>query len=197
LKNAKAFDTRKLVLLGLFTAIVFVLQFQGSAVRFGTFSITLVLAPIVIGAALVGSLSGGWLGLVFGASVLASGDAAPFLAVNAPGTIAVVLLKGALAGLASGYVYKMLERKNKLAAAYAAAAICPIINTGVFILGSYVFFLGTVAQWGEAMGFASTTSYIFLGLVGINFPIEFVVNIVLAPVIVRLIQSGSYAVKEA
>jgi uncharacterized membrane protein len=197
LKNAKVFDTRKLVLLGLFTAIVFVLQFQGSAVRFQMFSITLVLAPIVIGAALIGPWSGGWLGLVFGAAVLVSGDAAPFLAVNAPGTIAVVLLKGALAGLASGYVYKLLERKNKLAAVYVSAAVCPIINTGIFIVGSYAFFFETVAGWGDALGFGSTTGYIFLGLVGINFPLEFVVNIVLAPVIVRLIQSGSTAVREA
>jgi uncharacterized membrane protein len=197
LKKAKSFDTRKLVLLGLFTAIVFVLQFQGSAVRFGTFSITLVLAPIVIGAATISPMSGGWLGLVFGAAVLVSGDAAPFLAVNAPGTVAVVLLKGALAGLASGCVYKLLERKNELVAVFAAAAVCPIVNTGIFILGSYMFFFDTVAQWGEAVGFGSTTGYIFLGLVGINFPIELVVNIVLAPVIVRLIQSGSTIVREA
>ena len=45
-------NTQKIVGLGLFTAIVIVLQLMGSFIRFGTFSISLVLVPVVIGAAL-------------------------------------------------------------------------------------------------------------------------------------------------
>ena len=47
-------NTQKIVGLGLFTAIVIVLQLMGSFIRFGTFSISLVLVPVVIGAALYG-----------------------------------------------------------------------------------------------------------------------------------------------
>ena len=46
-------NTQKIVGLGLFTAIVIVLQLMGSFIRFGTFSISLVLVPVVIGAAQV------------------------------------------------------------------------------------------------------------------------------------------------
>ena len=45
-------NTQKIVGLGLFTAIVIGLQLMGSFIRFGTFSISLVLVPVVIGAAL-------------------------------------------------------------------------------------------------------------------------------------------------
>ena len=54
LKVNKNIDVRvrKLTLLALFTAIVIVLQLLGSFIRFGPFSISLVLEPIVIGSAL-------------------------------------------------------------------------------------------------------------------------------------------------
>ena len=39
---------------GLLAAIVVVLQFAGSAIRLGPFSVSLVLIPIVLGAALYG-----------------------------------------------------------------------------------------------------------------------------------------------
>ena len=106
-------NTQKIVGLGLFTAIVIVLQLMGSFIRFGTFSISLVLVPVVIGAALYGAGAGAWLGFVFGVVVLLSGDAAAFLGVNALGTILTVLVKGTLAGLLSGLVYKALENKNR------------------------------------------------------------------------------------
>ena len=46
--------TKKIVGIGLFTAIVLVLQFLGGSIRFGMFSISLVLLPIVVGAAVYG-----------------------------------------------------------------------------------------------------------------------------------------------
>ena len=66
-------NTQKIVGLGLFTAIVIVLQLMGSFIRFGTFSISLVLVPVVIGAALYGAGAGAWLGFVFGVVVLLFG----------------------------------------------------------------------------------------------------------------------------
>lgn len=104
--------TYKLVGTALLTAIVVVLQLVGGAIKIGTFSISLVLMPIVVGAALFGIWSGAWLGLVFGVMVMATGDAALFLAVNVPGTIITVLAKGILAGLAAGAVYKFLEKRT-------------------------------------------------------------------------------------
>ena len=59
---------RRMVGGGLFAAIIVVLQLIGGGIRFGTFSISLVLVPIVVGTAVYGWQMGGWLGLVFGAA---------------------------------------------------------------------------------------------------------------------------------
>ncbi|MBQ2509866.1 MAG: ECF transporter S component, partial [Erysipelotrichaceae bacterium] len=94
--------TKNITGIGILMAIVIILQLLGSFIRFGPFSISLVLIPIVVGAALYGPFAGGLLGLTFGVVVLLSGDAAPFLAVNVFGTVLTVLLKGALAGVFAG-----------------------------------------------------------------------------------------------
>ena len=175
---------------GLFTAIVTVLQFLGGSIKFGVFSISLVLVPIVVGAALYGWRSGAWLGFAFGAAVLLSGDAAAFLVIDPIATVFVVLIKGAACGLMAGLVYQLVSNLNRAAAVFTAAAICPVVNTGVFLLGCQLFFLDTVSKWGAAMGFENVTSYMFLGLAGVNFLIELGVNLLLAPMIVRLIKIG-------
>lgn len=179
--------TETLVLGAILTALVIVLQLLGSFIRFGPFSISLVLIPIVIGAATGGYKIGAWLGFVFGVAVLLSGDASPFLAIDVFGTIVTVLLKGTLCGLLSGLVYKLLEKTSKTGAVFAAAAVCPIVNTGVFLLGCLLFFLPTIAQWGTENGFSNVASYMFLGLAGGNFLVELAANIILSPIIVKII----------
>lgn len=175
---------------GLFTAIVVVLQFLGGGIKFGMFSISLVLVPIVVGSAVYGWKAGAWLGFAFGAAVLLSGDAALFLAVDPLATVLVVLVKGIVCGLAAGLLYQLLNRKGKKLAVFAAAVACPLVNTGIFLLGCWLFFLETVAGWGAAAGFDNVAAYMFLGLAGINVVIELGVNLILAPVIVRLIRIG-------
>lgn len=186
MKNEK---TRTTAAVGIFTAIVIVLQLLGSFIRFGTFSISLVLIPIVVGAALYGPYAGAWLGFVFSVVVLVSGDAAPFLAVSVFGTILTVLLKGTLAGFCSGLVYKVFAGKKTLAAVLAAIS-CPVCNTGIFLLGCFLFFMDTISGWASALGFSNTASYILFGLVGGNFLFEVLTNIILSPVIVRVINMG-------
>ena len=177
-----------LVGMGILTAIVIVLQMVASAIHFGPFSITLVLAPIIIGAALYGPGAGAWLGTVFGAMVLLTGDAAAFLAVNVPGTICTCILKGLLAGLAAGAVYKLLEKKNQLASVVTAGIVCPVVNTGVFLLGCLVFFMDTVKEWGAGAGYENVGAYFLFGFVGLNFVIELAINLVLSTAIVRILK---------
>ena len=118
--------------------------------------------------------------------MLVCGDAALFLSINAFGTVVTVLLKGILCGLAAGYVYKLLEEKNRMLAVILAAVVCPVVNTGVFLLGCSVFFMDAVSAWALSEGM-SVVAYMFLGLVGGNFLVEFGMNLLLAPAIVRLI----------
>ena len=128
------------------------------------------------------------MGFVFGVSVLLSGDAAPFMAISIPATVAVVLLKGTLCGLCAGLIYKLFEKIESTLAVIMAAVVCPIVNTGIFLLGCWLFFLPDITKWGVALGFANVGAYIIYGLVGINFLVELGTNIVLSPVIVRLIR---------
>ena len=145
------------------------------------------LIPIVIGVATCGIGMGAWLGFVFGVVVLLSGDAAAFLAVDVLGTVVTVLVKGIACGLCAGLVYKLLEKLNRYVAVFAAAIICPVVNTGVFLIGGVVFFLDTLTEWGKSFGYDDVASYMFFGLVGFNFLFELGVNIVLSPIVVRLL----------
>lgn len=178
--------TKTLVGMGILTAIVIVLQYLGSFIRFGTFSITLVLAPIIIGAALYGWKAGGWLGFVFGVMVLLT-DAGAFLAINVPGTIITCILKGVLAGLAAGLVYQLIEKKTKLGAVVCAGITCPVVNTGIFLIGCVLFFLDTVKEWGAGAGYANVGAYFLFGFVGLNFLVELAINLVLSTAIVRIL----------
>lgn len=189
-------NTKKIAGVGILTAVVVALQFLGSFIKFGTFSISLVLVPIVVGAALYGKWSGAWLGTAFGVAVLLSGDASLFLAVNPIGTVVTVILKGMLAGLLAGLVYELLKKKNNFLAVISSAIVCPVVNTGVFLLGCQLFFLDTIKGWAEASGFgASVGTYMIVGLVGLNFVVELVINLVLSSVIVKLIKLGSKEIK--
>ncbi len=188
----KKMSTKTMVVGALLTALVIILQFMGAAIRFGPFSVSLVLIPIAIGAITCGKAIGAWLGLVFGIVVLASGDAAPFWAVNTFGTIVTVLAKGMACGFVCGLVYELLEKafsgckKNmSYIAAVIASLICPVVNTGVFLLGCIVFFMETVTEWA---GGSNVGTYMIVGLVGVNFIFEMAVNIVFAPAITHILK---------
>lgn len=188
----KSTKTQKIVGIGLFTAIIVALQLLAASIKFGPFSITLVLAPIVIGAALYGIGAGAWLGLAFGVSVLISGDSAAFMTINPAGTVATVLIKGVLAGLVAGLIYKAIESKNKTVAVVLAGIACPIVNTGIFLAGCYLFFQEWLVSVFGTTGFATVVT----GLVSVNFAVELGINMVLASVIVRIIDIGKKQLKK-
>ena len=179
---------RNMVGIGLFTAVVVVLQLLGGGIKLGMFSVTLTLVPIVVGAALYGWQAGGTLGFAFGVAVLLSGDAAAFMVVDPLATVGVVLVKGTACGLVAGLIYRLLSKVNTVLAVVVAAISGPIVNTGIFLLGCVFFFMPTITEWAAMFGFENATAYMFLGLAGVNFLIELGVNILLAPVIVRLIK---------
>lgn len=185
-QSRKGIPTKIIALTAILTALVVVLQFLGQFIRFGPFAISLVLIPIVIGAATCGPKVSTWLGLVFGVIVLVS-DAQAFIAIDVVGTIVTVLLKGVLAGLLSGIAYKLVSKKNIYLAVVVAAIVCPAVNTGVFLLGCWVFFMETINEWALSFGFASAGEYMILGMVGANFLFELATNIILSPVVVRLL----------
>ena len=192
--NPSLMRTRKLTGLAIFTAVIVVLQILCTFVRFGPFSITLALTPIVIGAAVYGAGSGAFLGFVMGLVVLITGilgwDGGTvnyLISINAVSTILLCMLKSIVAGWAAGAVYKILARKSILLGVIAAGIVCPVVNTGLFILMLSLFFRSTLEVWA---GGTSVMHYTIISLTGINFLIELLVNLGLASVITRIIKSG-------
>lgn len=181
--------TQTIVGLGLLTAIVVVLQALSLSIPVGIFRITLVLVPIIVGAALYGVFAGAWLGFVFSLVVMFT-DTALFMAVSVPGTIITVMVKGTMAGIVAGLIYKALAKKNKLIAVLLAGVAAPVTNTGLFLVGCGLFFMDTINEWAAAAGYASAGRFMIFGLVGMNFVIELIINLAMSTTIVQLIGIG-------
>lgn len=179
--KGKSVDVRKMTYLAILSAIVFVLQII--AIPVGGFFETsaLPVAVIVIGAALFGVRAGAWLGFVFGVAVMILPGTQAYLtfagngqALNVFATILVVFAKGIGAGACAGLIYKLLERVNRYLAVIVAGVAAVTVNTGVFILGSVLFFDGSFGV-------------LFGAIIALSYPIEAGTSILLAPVALRVI----------
>ena len=183
----KKMSTSDLTLLALLTALVALLAYLGGFIKIGGLaSISLTLIPVVLGAALCGPLAGAWLGGVSGIVFFMTADSAFWMGLSIPGTIITVMVKGILAGLCAGLVYKLLEKKNRYLAVTVAAIVCPVVNTGIFLLGCFAFFMDTVNA-GAVGADMSVGGYLIVFFVGLNFVFELLSNIILSPSIVRLL----------
>jgi len=193
--------TKTLVGMAIFTAIVVVLQLIASFVKFGFFTPSLVLIPIVIGTAIYGIKAGAWLGFVFGVVVLiacitgADGGGYLMWGVNPAVTALICVGKGVACGALAGLTYQLLHHKHQILATVAAAVVCPVVNTGLFCLGAVAVFKPLLLEWAagwaaqNGMEAVSLVTYVFLGLIGINFLVELLINVVLSPVVVRILKA--------
>lgn len=186
-------NTLKMVELAVLMALVAVLQITGTGIMLGGTPVSLVLIPIALGAMLLGPWAGALLGLEFGVIVFFAGlfgaDGFTFILIqDHPIYTAILCLgKGALAGLAAGIVYRLLEKKNVYAAVFAAAATTPIVNTAIFILGALGMQQTLVSNF---LAEGQTVIY-FLVVVcaGINFIFEFCLNLLVAPALARVVNA--------
>ena len=69
----------------------------------------------------------------------------------------------------------------------------PVANTGIFCTGLYLFYNDLFNEWmsrwvAETGNAANPIMFILLSLAGINFLIEFGLNLVLSPIIERIIR---------
>ena len=177
--------TQYLTGISILSAIVVVLQLLGSFIHFGPVSVSLVLIPIVVGAAIFGPGAGAFLGGVFAVVVLLQPDTAFFYGVSFIGTLLTVLVKGIISGWLAGQMFHLLRRKNELLAVILSAAVCPIANTGIFCIGSRLFFWDALAE----LGGGNALLFLITGMIGFNFVAEFFTNLVCAPVIVRILHA--------
>ena len=173
---------KRMVSIAFLMALVFVMQLlTGIIPPIGGFSISLVLIPIVMGAALYGPGAGALLGATFGVIVyincVTGADPGGAMVFQASPVLCllVVMGKGILAGLATGAIYKALSNWNAHVAMLCAAIVCPVVNTGVFIACMLTFFKDVLAAWA---GGGDIIAYILTGLVLLNFVPELIINVV-------------------
>lgn len=191
-KTSTQAKTRKLTMLSLLCAMIVVLQliptFFGTALPF-----TLALTPIIIGAALYGWKEGAFLGFFFGLVVFlyAIFGWDPFtgglLQFNFFVTVLLCFLKGAAAGAVAGLLYRPIAKKNKTAAALVCGAAAPIVNTGVFAIGMLTILRPFLNDFAAANSSGSPVTFLFVGLISVNFFIELASNLLLGATIARLL----------
>lgn len=184
---------QKLVGTAILTAVVLCLQLFLGSIKLGPFNITFTLIPMILGAILYGAASAAFLGLVFGImvcfSVVSGSDAGGFILFSQKPflTLFLVLLKSTAAGYLSGLAAGFLRKKSqlKVTKVLLPAILAPIVNTGIFIAGLLLFFQDTLKMW--AMG-APIIDYLLFSILGINFVMEFTINLLLIPVILRILE---------
>lgn len=188
----------RLVQIAILFALVVVLQIVSAVMpKIGPVSITLTLVPVVVGAILFGKSGGATMGFAFGLIVLINCivglDIGGNILWNAhPFFCAIIcFVKGIAAGFVPALLYRAVcgKKENisggrKYLAALVAATSAPIVNTGLFVAGMFIFFKDTLYAWA---GGTNVVTYVILTLAGINFLVEFIINVALSPAIVRIV----------
>ena len=189
-QNSPRISARTITWFAILLALVIVLQIFASSIPLGFANISLTLIPIVLGGMILGPLYGGLLGLVFGIITLIMGITGrdyftsvifndhPFL------TTMVCIVKATAAGVGSAFIYRLFKGKNKYVATFIAAGAAPIINTGLFVLGAL-----TMSDTLNANFVADGQTVIYFLVIvcaGINFIVEFVLNMICSPAIYRV-----------
>lgn len=188
----------RMVQIAMIMAIMVVLQVLGAAlVRVSITVPALVLIPLFIGSAAFGKKQGAILGGFFGIITLILGvtgfDAyTNGLFLYKPLATAVICLgKGIMAGFLSALVYELMAKAtmNKLfPSAMVAAIVTPLVNTGLYVLGVFVFFK-------EYSGFAADDAFIYVvtavfTMIIVNFLIEVAMNAICCPILVTILSKN-------
>ena len=180
-------STERLVMTAMLTALTAVLAYFGGFIKIGSLaSVNLTLIPVVLGGALLGPFVSAWLGFVSGAVFFLTADAAFWLSLSIPGTIVTVLIKGTAAGFFAGLVYRLFSKFNRYISIVVSAVVAPVVNTGIFLIGCFIFFMDAVNAGAAAEGM-SVGGYLIVFFVGLNFVFELLFNVVLSPMLCRLV----------
>ena len=177
--------TKKITGAAVLSAVEIVMIVISNYITIGPVNMNLSLVPIAVGALLYGPLVGGFLGLINGAiTLLSPSTIAVFMPISPIGTVLVCLLKTSLAGVVAGLSFKAFK-SHQLLGAFIASILVPIVNTGLFVGGSYIFF----NSWlnAGAIGYDNTFTFLLFAVMGWNFLIEVAISLVLSPTIYKII----------
>ena len=171
-------NNKKFSIISIFTALIIILQLLSTYINFGGFPITLTLVPIIVAGAVLGPQIGTLMGLVFGTVVsimviLGLDQSGAIMFASHPIiTVLTCVIKGMLAGLIGAIAYKKID--NKKTAIIISSIITPIINTATLYISLILFFDSSFAAMVAAF-------------MSINFIIELIINVLLAPGLLNVI----------
>ena len=152
---------------GHLAAIAAVLQLVGSAIRFGPFSVSLVLIPHCAGHRPVRLRHG----LLAGAGIRGRGASVggrrPLSGGRSGGAIVTVLSKGIVCGAAAGLCCRWLHPRYPRLSILLSALAAPLVNTGVVLLGYRLFFMPLIHQWAQQAGYAGAGVYLMVGMLAV------------------------------
>lgn len=187
-KKEKFFSTRNVVYLAILTALLVVLNLLSNVFKIIT-NVNLTLIPIVLASLLLGYRGGLILGFISGLmtyliGVFEIGSFTNILFINHPViTFFVCVLKTSLAGLFAGIVYNLIKPKNQYVAIFVASGLAPIINTALFILGTLTMYNTIAREFSE-----NVIYFLVIVCAGVNFLIEFAINLIVAPAISTVVK---------
>ena len=98
--------------------------------------------------------------------------------------IAVTVLVSLISGAYLVLINFALKKDNS--AFYLASMAAPVANTGLFLIGTLIFFRPTLALWA---GGSNIVVYVFTGVIMFNFLIEFSLAVLLAPAVATVVRT--------
>jgi uncharacterized membrane protein len=182
-RQKKFFCTSNIVYLAILTTLLVVLNLLSTVFKIIT-NVNLTLVPIVLGALVLGWRGGLILGLISGLMTYLFGvvgvDAfTNILFTNHPIlTFLVCTVKTTAAGAVGGLIYSLIKKKNKYVATFVASGLIPIINTAIFIVGALTMYNTIASKFSPDVMY-----FLVITCEGVNFLIEFAINLVVAPAI--------------
>ena len=190
--NRKFFSAKNVALLGILIALVVVMQIFASAIPMFGITINLALIPIALAAIFLGWFGGTIVGFTCGlvtfltTAVFAAEGLTVLQFQSNPVVLTLTcILKTTIAGLVAGFVFELLKKKNLLVGALVCSFLVPVINTGIYVLGTMLL-IEEVALFFGLENSLNTVMIFVLGVIWLNFVLEVAITAVFTPVIHRV-----------
>ncbi len=184
--TASRFATRKIVVIGLLSAITIILSLTPLGfIPIPPINPTIMHIPVIIGAILEGPLVGAMLGLIFGITSLYKAIIQPNIVSFAFINPLVSVLPRVIIGLTSYYVYSILKIKSQTIRIGIAAFIGSITNTALVLSALYLLYLQSYANAFNINTSAASKAILAVGITN-GLPEAIVTVLISIPVIQKL-----------
>ena len=194
--NKKKFNTKKMVELSIFIAIIILMAFTPLGyMKLFVIDITLIVIPVAVGAIILGPTAGAVLGCTFGLTSFILSFSSPLgammLDISPVFRVITCIVPRILCGWLTGVVYSILRKREKLSkiAVPAAKLACPIFNTVFFMSALMLFYYNTpaVQDMATKMDVFNPIALIF-AMVGVNALIEAVACFIIGAAVTKALQ---------